>query len=160
VEIAVKRTSVASIVAGGIVALFMLPQPSFSRGAVAQDPWNPAHLAMLPPEVRAGVLKWNAACGGPIAAAQRFALYLTVPSARFVALDFDDFQCRNKAVHCDTAGCLHEVYVSWGGRYQRVLAVRAYDVRLSSSHDQAFLEIQNTNGNSRRLRWNGSRFVE
>ena len=99
-------------------------------------------------------------CGGPIAAAQRFALYLTVPGAQFLALHVDDFHSRTRAVHCRSAGCLHEAYVLKSGRYRRVLVVHAYDVRLSSSRDQAFLEVLGGSGKSRTLRWNGSRFVE
>lgn len=91
--------------------------------------------------------------------AQRFALYLTVPSAQFLALHFDDFRCRNKTAYCGAAGCLHEVYVSTMGRYRRVLSIHARDVRLSSLHDRAVLEVVDANGNSSLLRWNGSRFV-
>ena len=155
-----KRTKIASMLASGLVALLLLPQPSFSHSGVAQDPWNPAHLEMLPPEIRTDVLKWNAVCGGSVAAAQRFALYLRVPNARFVALHFDDFRCRNKTVFCGTAGCLHEVYVSMGGRYRRVLAVHTDDIRLSSFQNQALLELRDVNGNSQVLRWNGRRFVK
>lgn len=155
-----KPTKVASILISGVLASFALLEPANSHSGTAQDPWNPAHLEMLPPEIRAEVRKWEAVCGGSVAGAQRFALYLTVPSAQFVALHFDDFRCRNKTVHCDTAGCLHEVYVSTKGRYRRVLAVHAYDVRLSSFHNQAVLELLDVNGNSRALLWNGSRFVK
>jgi hypothetical protein len=95
-----------------------------------------------------------------VAAAQRFALYLTIPSAQFVALHFDDFRCRNRTAYCGTAGCLHEVFVATSGRYRRVLAVHAYDIRLSSSGNQAVLELLDVNGTSRRLWWNGSRFVK
>jgi hypothetical protein len=115
---------------------------------------------MLPPEIRTDVLKWNAVCGGSVAAAQRFALYLSVPNARFVALHFDDFRCRNRTALCGTAGCLHEVYVSTKGRYWRVLAVQAYDVRLSSFQNQVLLELWDANGNTQMLRWNGRRFVK
>jgi hypothetical protein len=37
--------------------------------------------------------------------------------------------------------------------------VRAYDIRLSSVNNQAFVELLDGKGNSRTLRWNGSRFV-
>ncbi|WP_456746952.1 hypothetical protein [Bradyrhizobium sp. USDA 4354] len=143
----------------GVIASLALVQPALLHSGTAQDPWSPAHLDMLPAEIRADVRKWDAACGGSIAAAQHFALYLTVPGAEFVTLHFDDFRCRNSAVLCNSAGCLHQVYVATAGRYRRVLAVRAYDVRLSSSNDQAFVELMDVNGNRRTLRWNGSRFV-
>lgn len=134
-------------------------QPAFSHGGFAQDRWNPAHLGNLPPEIRAAVQKWEAACGGSLAAAPQFALYLNVPGARFVALHFDDFRCGNKSVHCSTTGCLHEVYVATKGRYRRVLAVHARDIRLRRDQNAALVEISGVDGKIRTLRWNGSRFV-
>lgn len=113
---------------------------------------------MLPAEIRSDVRKWDAACGGSIATAQGFALYLTAAGTEFVALHFDDSRCRSAAALCNSAGCLHQVYAA-GGRYRRVLAVHAHDVRLSSSNNQAFVELIDVNGSSRILRWNGSRFV-
>lgn len=140
--------------------LLGLPQSASSHGGIAQDPWNPAHLTNLPSEIRVQAKKWEAACGASIAVAQRFALYLTTPGTQFVALHFDDFQCRNRGVVCDASGCLHEVYVKVGGRYRKVLALRAQDVRLVREQDTAFLEIQDQSSGARRLlRWNGSRFV-
>ena len=104
--------------------------------------------------------KWEAACGGSLAAARQFALYLTVPGAQFVALHFDDFHCGNKSVHCDTTGCLHEVYVATNGRYRRVLTVHARDIRLIGDGDAAGVEISGVGGKARTLRWNGGRFIE
>jgi hypothetical protein len=134
-------------------------QPARSHSGDARDPWNPAHLAHLPPEIRIEAQKWNAACGGSIAAAQQFALYLSVPGAQFVALHYDDFRCHNKAVHCDSSGCLHEVYVATnGGRYRRVMRVHARDIRMSRDRDMALIEISGGAG-TRLLRWSGGRFV-
>ncbi len=141
------------------IASLAIVQPAFSHSGTARDPWNPAHLEMLPAEIRADVRKWDAACGGSTAAAQRFALYLTAAGTEFVALHFDDFRCRSAAALCNSAGCLHQVYVGAGGRYRRVLTVHVHDVRLSSSNNQAFLELMDVNGISRTLRWNGSRFI-
>lgn len=141
-----------------LVALCSLSQPALSHSGIAQDPWNPAHLAGLPREIQAEVRKLDRVCGGPVAAAQRFALYLTVSRAQLIVLHFDDLRCRNKAALCSGAGCLHEVYVSTAGRYRRVLAVHAYDVRLSTS-PHVVLEILDAKGTSRALRWSGSRFV-
>lgn len=155
-----RAPKVVSMMASGFIAVLALQQPALSHSGVAPDIWNPAHLEMLPPEIRTDVQKRNAVCGGPVAAAQRFALYLSVPNARFVALHFDDFRCRNKTALCGAAGCLHEVYVSTKGRYRRVLAVHAYDIQLSSFRDQALLELRDVNGSSRILRWNGRQFVK
>ena len=83
------------------------------------------------------------------------------PGRSFVALHFDDFRCGNKLVHCDTTGCLHEVYVATNGRYRRVLAVHARDIRLITYQNTAAVEISGgVNSKTRTLRWNGSRFVE
>jgi hypothetical protein len=80
----------AAAIALGIMGL---PQSASSYGGRAHNPWNPAHLINLPPEMRAQAERWEAACGAPVAAAQQFALYLTTPSAQFAALHYDDFQC-------------------------------------------------------------------
>jgi hypothetical protein len=145
------------------IALLGLPgmvQPASPHSGLAENRWNPAHLQNLPPEIRASVQKWEASCGGSLAAAQQFALYLTVPGAQFVALHFDDFRCGNKSVHCDTTGCLHEVYVATHGRYRRTLAVHARDIRLIRNRDTAGVEISGMSGKTRTLRWNGGRFIE
>ena len=157
---AVNSSRLISTIAVALLCLSGIFQPAFSHSGVAQDRWNPAHLRNLPPEIRAVVQKWEAACGGPIAAAQQFALYLTVPGAELVALHFDDFRCGNKSVHCGTTGCLHEVYVAHKGRYRRILIVHARDIRLLRDHNAAMVEISGVNGEIRALRWNGRRFVE
>ena len=149
-----------SIAAVALLCLTGLLRPAFSHSGVAQDRWNPAHLQSLPPEIRVIVQKWEAACGGSLAAAQQFALYLSVPGAEFVALHFDDFRCNNKSVHCSTAGCLHEVYLSTRGQYRRVLTVHARDIRLMRDQNAALVEISGANGRIRVLKWNGRGFVE
>jgi hypothetical protein len=135
-------------------------QTASPHSGLAENRWNPAHLQNLPPEIRTSVQKWEAACGGSLAAGQQFALYLTVPGAQFVALHFDDFRCNNKSVHCETTGCLHEVYVATNGRYRRAVAVHARDIRLIRDRGTAELEISGMSGTIRTLRWNGGRFVE
>lgn len=159
-EKAVKLGKFVLAIAIALTALAGLPQSASSHSGVAENRWNPAHLQNLPPGIRANVQKWEAACGGSLAAAQQFALYLTVPGAQFVALHFDDFRCGNKSVHCDTTGCLHEVYVATNGRYRRVLTVHARDIRLIGDRDTAGVEISDVRGKTRTLRWNGGRFIE
>ncbi|MBR0951506.1 hypothetical protein [Bradyrhizobium canariense] len=155
-----KPGKFVSTIAIALMGLAGMLQPALPHGGVAENRWNPAHLQNLAPEIRAKVQKWEAACGEPLAAARQFALYLTVPGARFVALHFDDFRCGNKSVHCDATGCLHEVYVATHGRYRRVLAVHARDIRLISDQDTAAVEISGVSGKIRSLRWNGGRFAE
>jgi len=155
-----KPGKFVSAIAIALMGLAGTPQPALPHGGVAENRWNPAHLQNLPPGLRASVQKWEAACGGSLAAAQQFALYLTVPGAQFVALHFDDFRCGNKSVHCDSTGCLHEVYVATNGRYRRVLAVHARDIRLINYQNTAAVEISGVSGKTRTLRWNGGRFIE
>lgn len=148
-----------SMIAVALLCLTGVLRPAFSHSGVARDRWNPAHLQNLPPGIRVIVQKWEAACGGSLAAAQQFALYLTVPGAEFVALHFDDFRCGNKSVHCSTTGCLHEVYVATKGQYRRVLTVHARDIRLLRDQNAALVEISGVDSKIRALRWNGRRFV-
>jgi hypothetical protein len=83
-------------------------EPALSHSGFAKGPMEyPAHLGNLPSEIRARVRKSEVACRGPVAAAQQFALYLTIPGTQFVALHFDDFRCQNKSVLCNGSGCLH-----------------------------------------------------
>lgn len=149
-----------STIAIALLGLWGMLQAAFPYGGRAEDRWNPAHLQNLPRGLSAVVQKWEAACGGSIAVAQQFALYLDVPGAELVALHFDDFRCGNKSVHCSTTGCLHEVYVASRGQYHRVLAVHARDIRLLRDRNTALVEISAVNGQKRALRWNGRGFVE
>jgi hypothetical protein len=132
-------------------------EPALSHSGFAKYPWNPAHLGNLPSEIRARVRKWEVACRGPVAAAQQFALYLTIPGTQFVALHFDDFRCQNKSVLRNGSGCLHEVYASSGGRYRRVLTVYARDIRLVRQQNAALVEIHDdASGVPRTVRLNGN----
>ena len=72
-ETAVLRSYVRAV-AMIVIALSSSIEPALSHSGFAKDPWNPAHLENLPSEIRARVRSWEAACGGPVAAAQQFAL--------------------------------------------------------------------------------------
>lgn len=143
-----------------LLCLLRMLEPAFSFGGVAQDNWKPDHLDRLPPGLRTIVRKWEGVCGGSIAAAQQFALYLAIPGGELVALHFDDFRCGTRSVLCKSYGCLHEVYYSIKGRYRRVLSVHARDVRLLRDQGTAQVEIFEVNGGTKVLRWNGRQFVE
>src|SRR5258706_15022572 len=92
-----------------IIAFSGSIEPALSHSGFAKDPWNPAHLEILPSEIRARVRKLEAACGGPGAAAQQFWLFLTIPGTQFGTLHFDYFPFQNKCMHWHANGCLHEV---------------------------------------------------
>ena len=144
-----------------IIAVSGSIEAALSHSGIAKDPWNPAHLEMLPSEIRARVRKLEAACGVPVVAAQQFALYLTIPGTQFLALHFDDFRCQNNSVLCNASGCLHEVYASRGGGYRRVLSVYARDIRLIRQQNAALVEIDDdTRGVPRTVRLNGNGVIK
>ncbi|MFG3757073.1 hypothetical protein, partial [Klebsiella pneumoniae] len=63
------------------------------------------------------------------------------PQARFIALHFEDFACAERAAICNAAGCRHDIYVSAGGPYRRVLRLQARDVTLTSRDGKVGLDI-------------------
>lgn len=154
---AMKR---ASTIALAVICLSGMFRPAFSYGAMPQDRWKPAHLEHLPAGIRAIAQKWQAVCGGSIAAAQQFALYLAIPGGELVALHFDEFRCGKQSAQCSAKGCLHEVYLATKGQYRRVLSVHARDIRLLRDQNAALVEISAVNGEVSALRWDGRRFVE
>ena len=79
-----------ALIAVGLLATISQVPSAFARaaGLHGEDPWNPQHVGGLPAEVRTALARM---CGG--SRAHQFASY---------------FQ----------AGCLHQVYVSTGGRYR------------------------------------------
>jgi hypothetical protein len=158
--VSLKATGRASTIAAALLCLSAMIQPAFSFGGMPQDRWRPAHLENLPAGIRTVVRKWEAVCGGSLAAAQQFALYLTIPNGELVALHFDDFRCGNRAVLCSAKGCLHEVYLATNGKYRRVLSVHARDIRLLRDRSAAVVEISAVDGEVSALRWDGRRFVE
>ena len=88
------------------------------------DPWNPQHISGLPAEIRNAIAPFARVCGGQLAAEHSFATYFQRGTAKLIGLHFEHLSCPNRAALCSAAGCLHQVYISTGGRYRL----------LSSSH--------------------------
>ena len=88
--------------------------PAFARGGLhLLDPrLNPQHINGLPAEVRDAVAHM---CRGAQAQHQ-FAAYSQ--TSQVLVLHFEHFRCGNGRATCTQAGCLHQVYVSTGGRYR------------------------------------------
>ena len=95
---------------------------SISAGArssmPADDRWNPQHIDALPPEVRNAIAPYARICGGPLAAEHSFARYFQTGTVKLIGLHFETLRCGNRGAVCKSAGCLHQVYVSTGGRYR------------------------------------------
>jgi hypothetical protein len=95
---------------------------SISAGArssmPADDRWNPQHIDALPPEVRNAIAPYARICGGPLAAEHSFARSFQTGTVKLIGLHFEALRCGNRGAVCKSAGCLHQVYVSTGGRYR------------------------------------------
>ena len=93
---------------------------SFSAGArssmPADDRWNPQHIDGLPSEVRHAIAPYARICAGPLAAEHSFARYLQSGTVKLIGLHFENVRCGNRASICKASGCLHQVYISTGGR--------------------------------------------
>jgi len=87
---------------------------AFARGGGlhSEDPWNPQHIDGLPAEVRNDLARM---CSGSRAEHQ-FASYFQ--NSRVLILHFEHFRCSDRGALCTQAGCLHQVYISTGGRYR------------------------------------------
>jgi hypothetical protein len=95
---------------------------SISAGArssmPADDRWNPQHIDALPPEARNAIAPYARICGGPLAAEHSFARYFQNGRVKLIGLHFEGLRCGNRDAVCKSAGCLHQVYISTGGRYR------------------------------------------
>jgi hypothetical protein len=111
-----------ALIAIGLFAITGQSSLAFARGALhlLDPPLNPQHINGLPAEVRNALARM---CGG--AQAQHpFAGYSQ--NSRTIVLHFEHLHCADHGAFCTQAGCLHQVYVSAGGRYRlrRVLRLQ------------------------------------
>jgi hypothetical protein len=77
-----------------------------------EDRYNPRHIDNLPPEIRNSILL---RCNDP-KALHPFASHFD--SSKRIVLHFERFVCDGDGTYCAAAGCLHQVWVSTGGRYR------------------------------------------
>jgi len=105
-----------ALIATGLIATTSQAPPAFARGGGmhSEDPWNPQHIDGLPSEVRNALARM---CEAPRAQHQ-FAGYFQ--NSRVLVLHFEHFRCGDRGPLCTQAGCLHQVYISTGGRYRLV----------------------------------------
>ena len=103
-----------ALIAIGLLATASETSPALARGGVhlLDPPWNPKHIDGLPAEVRNALGRM---CGASRAQHQ-FASYSH--NSQVLVLHFERFSCGDRGALCKQAGCLHQVYVSTGGRYR------------------------------------------
>jgi hypothetical protein len=111
-----------ALIAIGLLVITSQASPASARGGGlhSEDRWNSQHIDGLPAEVRNTVARM---CAGSRAEHQ-FAGYFQ--NSRVLVLHFEHFRCGDRGALCTQAGCLHQVYVSTGGRYR---LLRSYFVQ-------------------------------
>lgn len=157
-------SKLAALVTAAMITFLGL-HPAVARGGLSlQDLWSPSHIEELPPEVRVEVYRATRGCGGPIAARRLFSRYIQdhVSGDRFIALHFEEIRCSNQTAVCRAEGCLHQVYVSRGGRYRRVWNGYAHEIALRHIDDRAAVAIAceySLEDCVQLLRWNRNAFL-
>ena len=105
----------ALIAVGLLAASIGQASPAFARGGglhLLDPPLNPQHINGLPAEVRNAL----AHMCRDAQAQHQFAAYSQ--NSQVLVLHFERLSCGDRVAHCTHAGCLHQVYVSTGGRYR------------------------------------------
>jgi hypothetical protein len=150
-----------------IAGLTCHPNHAAGRGGVLSHPEvaSARYVEELPAELRKAVVRWQSACGSPLAARHSFAHYLDdrISHYRFIALHFHALACDRREVLCTARGCLHQIYASSGGPYRLVFSGNVADVTLRLFDHTAALEIDCGPPDqqcSRVLRWDGRRFAK
>jgi hypothetical protein len=96
------------------VLLTCAQSPAKDGGVHSEDPYNPQHIDILPPEIRSAIFQ---RCSTP-KALHHFAGYFD--NSKRIVLHFEDFHCDQRDTFCNSSGCLHQVWVSSGGHYTLV----------------------------------------
>lgn len=156
------RGLIVAATSGLLVLSGILTQAAARGGLSSEDRWAPAHIDLLPQEIRQTFGRLRQACGWPPAAEHYFALYLSGRRHQFVALHFEHFRCSNHAAICKQTACLHQVFVSAGGRYRLAWSGQVRDLEMKLVDDRPVIDVacESAEPNCPRiLVWNGGRFV-
>ena len=140
-------------------SVIVLPAFSLASSPVHDNQPKPAYIQTLPPEVRSNLQRYRKVCGDALTATNGFSRFIAVSGFHLIALHFHDLRCDDRSGFCKGDRCLHQVYVSHGGRYRLILSEQITEVTLSSIDGTPAIEIEYTAGRQRLLRWNGKHFV-
>lgn len=97
----------------------------------SKDRWDPRHISQLPSEVRLMAEARIRACGGTPAASHDFTRYLTRGHVQLIGLHYEHARCGGRSVFCNTSGCLHQVYISTGGRFRLLQSLYVAELDLT-----------------------------
>jgi len=99
-----------------LILMSLLSDHSSAKGGGmhSEDRYNPQHIESLPPEIRNTIYH---RCSTP-RALHPFASYFD--NSKRIVLHFEHFYCDQRHTFCSPSGCLHQVWVSAGGRHRLV----------------------------------------
>lgn len=102
-----------------VAALALSAGLASAHGAMrTEDQWDPRHVSQLPNEVRIVAEARLRACAGKPAASHGFTRYFTRGHVQLIGLHYEHARCGGQPVFCNPNGCLHQVYISTGGRFR------------------------------------------
>ncbi len=118
-------------------------------------------LQQLPSPVSAAIRAAQRACGDDEARARTgFLRYFKAGNGQaFVSLHFDQFHCTHSAALCNSAGCVHRVFVTNArGQAREVWHAQVHELGMDERAGRAALKLECDDVCNSMLLWNGSSF--
>ena len=150
-----------------VVTLVVLAMTSAAsaRGSVgAQNDWSTLSaekLQHLPAPISSAIRAAQRACGEDEPRARTgFLRYLRAESGQeFVSLHFDQFHCARPSALCNSAGCIHRIFLTNGrGQTHEVWNAKAHEIDMDDKAGRAAVNVNCDDFCTSRLLWNGNRF--
>ena len=151
-----------------IAALFAV---AFACAAVARSPlgtrndWSTLsaeRLQQLPPQISSAIRTAQRACGDDEPRIRTgFMRYLKARNGELISLHFDQFYCSRSWALCNSAGCLHRVFVSNGREQTReVWHGQVHDIDMDDQAGRPTVKIHCGDSCNSTLQWNGRGFSQ
>lgn len=117
-------------------------------------------LQQLPLQITSAIRAVQKACGDDEPRVRAgFLRYLKGRNGEeFISLHFDQFHCARSSTLCNSAGCLHRVFVSKGRQAREVWRGHVYDIDMDDFAGRAGVNIRGCDACTSRLQWNGKTF--
>lgn len=147
-------------IAVAVMSLIFVSQAfSLASSPVRDDQPSPVYMQKLPAEVRTSLQRYRKACGDEMTATSGLGRFIDVRGVRLITLHLHELRCSERLMFCNNGKCLHQIYMSNGGRFHLVMSVRANEVTLRNIDNVPAIEIECGFGLQRTWRWNGKRFT-